>query len=90
MIKIQHGFKMNNERTNDKDKDYKPDIDFLKVKISELEGVVRNQDEVIDYLTKDNAYLKSEQLPLEKIVLSTSKDYLNKVGGPDSAVQWRI
>ena len=77
MIKIQHDFKLNNERANDKDKDYKSDIDFLKVKISELEEVVRNQDEVTHYLSKDNAYLKSELLSLEKIVLSTSKVHLN-------------
>ena len=66
--------------------DYKSDIDFLKIKVTELEGVVQNQDEVIHYLNKENTYFKSKLLFLEKLVLNMPKDLLNKDGSPNSVI----
>ena len=58
--------------------EYESDINLLRVKLKELEGVVRNQDEVNRRLIEENVFFKSKLLFLEKLVLNMSQDYQNK------------
>ena len=62
------------------DNEYGSEINLLKSKIKELEGVVRSQDEVIYHLNEENASFKSRLLALEKIVLNMSQDNSNNDG----------
>ncbi|CAB4038807.1 Hypothetical predicted protein, partial [Paramuricea clavata] len=61
--------------------EYESDINLLRVKLKELEGVVRNQDEVNRRLIEENVFFKSKLLFLEKLVLNMSQDYQNKGSG---------
>ena len=61
--------------------EYESDINLLRVKLKELEGVVRNQDEANRRLIEENVFFKSKLLFLEKLVLNMSQDYQNKGSG---------
>ena len=56
------------------------EINLLKLKIKELERVMRSQDEVIYHLNEENASFKLRLLALEKTVLSMTQDNMIKDG----------
>ena len=52
----------------------KSDISSLQIKLKELEGVIRFQDEVICKLSKDNVILKSKQCTIENLIPAVISD----------------
>ncbi|CAB3999918.1 ---NA--- [Paramuricea clavata] len=66
--------------------EYESDINLLRVKLKELEGVVRNQDEVNRRIIEENVFFKSKLLFLEKLVLNMSQGYQNKGSGSGNPI----
>jgi hypothetical protein len=67
-------------------KENKSDICSLKLKVKDLEGVIRHQDDAILKLSEDNLILKSKLSSFENLIYKViSHDYVNNDHANESA-----